>query len=143
MIFYPVISLRPAFSCVQLYTVSNTLLCPPHYCVQKILFPHLPKCSFVHFSHFNVLRSYHAALAKHPYFLGINFCFPFDVKLLFFGSEHLGNDENNDIFLKMQKYFLRSKILHFISTFLFFSCSFHTFCQHVNIFFHIMTCSVC
>ena len=35
MIFYPVISLSLAFYCVQLYTVSNTLLCSAHYCVQQ------------------------------------------------------------------------------------------------------------
>ena len=52
-------------------TVSSILLCPALYCVQhiivsnNILCPHLPKVSFVHLSHFNVLRSYHAALAKH------------------------------------------------------------------------------
>ena len=45
MIIYPVISLCPAFYCVQHFTVS--------------------KGSFVHLPHFNVLRSYHAALVKH------------------------------------------------------------------------------
>ena len=56
---------------VQHFSVSRTLLCPAHYCVQHIivssiiLCPHLPKGSFVHLSHFNVLRSYHAAIAKH------------------------------------------------------------------------------
>ena len=55
--------------------VSSTLLCPAHYCVQhiivsnKILCPHLPKDSFVHLSHVNMLRSYPAALAKHLSFL--------------------------------------------------------------------------
>ena len=55
---------------VHHFTVSRTLLCPAHYCVQhiivssKILCPHLPKRSFVHLSHFNVLRSYYV-LAKH------------------------------------------------------------------------------
>ena len=59
-----------ALYCVQHFTVSRTLLCPAHYCVQhiivssKILCPHLPKRSFVHLSHFNVLRSYYV-LAKH------------------------------------------------------------------------------
>ena len=49
MIFYPVISLCPAF------TVSSCVLRPTHYCVQhiivsnKILCPHLPKGSFVSF----------------------------------------------------------------------------------------------
>ena len=54
MIFYPIISLCPAFYCVQHFTVSSTLLCP-----------HLPKGSFVYHSHFNMLWLYHAALAKH------------------------------------------------------------------------------
>ena len=59
-----------ALNSVQHFTVSRTLLCPAHYCVQhifvssKILCPHLPKRSFVHLSHFNVLRSY-CVLAKH------------------------------------------------------------------------------
>ena len=59
-----------ALYCVQHFTMSRTLLCPAHYCVQhiivssKILCPHLPKRSFVHISHFNVLRSYYV-LAKH------------------------------------------------------------------------------
>ena len=54
--------------------VSSSILCPTHYIVQhmivcnKILCPHLPKGSFLHLSHVNILRSYHAALAKKPKF---------------------------------------------------------------------------
>ena len=44
---------------------------------------------------------------------------------MFFESEHLGNYENNDIFLKVQKFTLRSKRFHFISViFMFFSTIF-------------------
>ena len=63
------------------FTVSSTLLCPTHYCVQhiivsnKILCPHLPKGSFVHISHFNMLRSYHAALAKHLSYIIVSVVF--------------------------------------------------------------------
>ena len=65
MIFYPVISLCPALYCVQLYTVYNTLLCPAHYCVQQNTVSTLTQRVFCSPSHFNVLQSYHAALAKH------------------------------------------------------------------------------
>ena len=51
--------LCPALYCVQLITVSSTLLCPTKYCVI------LTQRVFCFLSHFNVLRSYQAALAKH------------------------------------------------------------------------------
>ena len=65
MIFYTVISLCSAIYRVQLFTVSNILLCPAHYCVQQNTVATLTQRVFVHLSHFHVLRSYHAALAKH------------------------------------------------------------------------------
>ena len=52
-------------------SMSSSILCPTHYCVQhiivsnKMLCPNLPKGSFVHISHVNMLWQYHAALAKH------------------------------------------------------------------------------
>ena len=52
MITYPIILLCPAFYWSQHYTVSSTLSCP-----------HLPKGSFVHLSHVNMVRSYHSGLA--------------------------------------------------------------------------------
>ena len=72
--------------CVQHFSVSRT------YCVQhiivssKILCPHLPKRSFVHISHFNVLQSYYV-LAKHLrcsscHFLFLDVCSCFVYKLV-------------------------------------------------------------
>ena len=63
IIFYPVISPCPAIYCVQLYTVSSTILGSTHYYVQhiivsdKILCPHLAKGSSDLLSQFNVQRS--------------------------------------------------------------------------------------
>ena len=82
-IFYQVISLCPAFYCVQHFTVSSSIMCQTHYCVQhiivsnKILCPHLPKGSFVRLSHFNLLQSYHAVLVKHLCFFLYKWIFLF------------------------------------------------------------------
>ena len=52
-----------SYHCVQHFTVSSSILCPAHYCVQQNTVSTLTQRVFL--SHFNVLRSNHAALAKH------------------------------------------------------------------------------
>ena len=59
------ILLCPALYWVQHFTVSSTLPYPAHYCVQQNTVSTLTQSLFVHLSHVNMLRSYHAALAKH------------------------------------------------------------------------------
>ena len=76
MIFYPVISLCPAFYCVQHFTVSSSILKPTKYYVHT--YPNA--CSFVHLLHVNRLWSYHAALAKHLSFL----CAPYEKASIFY-----------------------------------------------------------
>ena len=46
---------------------------------------------------------------RNEFIFTINYHIPIDVKLLLFGSENLSEDENKDIFLKVQKFILKSK----------------------------------
>ena len=61
----------------QDFTVSYTLLCPAHNCVQKIMCPHLPKRSFVHLSHVDMMRSYHARLRSTEVSRSCRWCLQF------------------------------------------------------------------